>query len=254
VRSLLRSIALFSVLPVRTELELDRVAARRVLLWLPLVGALLAGTAGLAAAAILAIRPADGEVAAIVAIALMVLLTRGLHLDGLADTVDGLGSRAAAERALEIMHRSDIGPFGVVAIVLAMLGDTVALGVCAGSVWRPLATLVTAAITARVAVACAAVRGVPSARPTGFGALVAGSVSAPMAALLVAVDLGAAAALATAVEASVIGWLVAQLVALSVAALLVIHVRRRIGGMTGDVFGAVVEVTTCIALLAIAVS
>ena len=45
------------------------------------------------------------------------LLTRGLHLDGLADTVDALGSYRRGDAALDIMKKPDIGPFGVVALV-----------------------------------------------------------------------------------------------------------------------------------------
>ena len=54
-------------------------------------------------------------------------MTRGLHLDGLADTADGLGSAKPAADALRIMKASDIGPFGVVTLVLALLGQVLLL-------------------------------------------------------------------------------------------------------------------------------
>ena len=53
--------------------------------------------------------------------AALALLTRGLHLDGLADLADGLGSGKPAPVALDIMRRSDIGPFGIVTLVLTLL-------------------------------------------------------------------------------------------------------------------------------------
>ena len=54
-----------------------------------------------------------------------VLLTGGLHLDGLADTVDGLGSRRDRERMLEIMKDGSVGPFGALALILQILLKTV---------------------------------------------------------------------------------------------------------------------------------
>ena len=55
------------------------------------------------------------------ALAALALLTRGLHLDGLADTADGLGPLRGRERALQVMHQSDVGPFGVATLVLTLL-------------------------------------------------------------------------------------------------------------------------------------
>ncbi|GAA3105764.1 hypothetical protein GCM10020254_59560 [Streptomyces goshikiensis] len=60
-------------------------------------------------------------------VAVPAALTRGLHLDGLADTADGLGSAKPAEDALRIMKQSDIGPFGVVTLLLVLLIQAAAL-------------------------------------------------------------------------------------------------------------------------------
>ena len=82
------------------------------------------------------------------------MLTGGLHLDGLADTADGLGSRRPAAAALDIMRRSDIGPMGVAALVLVLLIQVAAL---AAVPRLPLAAaaLVLAEVTGRVAVVLA---------------------------------------------------------------------------------------------------
>src|SRR5439155_16157071 len=163
--------------PVPTRSELSRHEAATAVRWLPVVGAALGALAGLPVAAVLAWAPRGALLGAVLAIGVLVLATRGLHFDGLADTADGLGSRAPADRALEIMRRSDIGPFGVLAIALVLLVDVAAVVALDGSTWRPLAALVVAAATGRVAVLIAAHRRVPSARSSGFGSYVAGSVS-----------------------------------------------------------------------------
>jgi len=110
-RSAEHSAGLFTILPVRGQAAQlapgDGVAA---LLWLPAVGAALGAAAGLPATAIRQWSPHANGLGAVLAIAALATLTRCLHLDGLADTADGLGSRAPAERALEIMKKSDIGP------------------------------------------------------------------------------------------------------------------------------------------------
>ncbi len=106
----------------------------------------------------------------------------GLHLDGLADTADGLGSRRPADQALEI-RRSDAGPFGVATLVLVLLVQVCALASLPHG--RGAAGLVLAAVTGRVAVVLAT--GSPPARPSGFSALVAGRTSAAGRAATVAV-------------------------------------------------------------------
>jgi len=246
------ALTLFTIVPVRDGSALTRERAVVALRWFPLVGAALGAVAALPLAAIRAWAPHATLLGAVLAVALLALFSRGLHLDGLADTADGLASRAPAERALEIMRRSDIGPFGVLAIVLAVLIDVAALTAVDGSSWRPVAALAVAAATGRLAVLHAAHPRVPSARTSGFGAYVAGSVSTPVAALETVVVLGSTTGLAAVVHASVIGWPVASAAALVVVGGVRWHTTRRLGGVTGDVFGALVEIGTALTLTGLA--
>ena len=85
-------------------------------------------------------------VAAGVTVGAAALLTRGLHLDGLADTVDALGSYRTGDKALEIMKKPDIGPFGVTVVVVTLLIQAAAL--TEAGAWA----IVTAWATGRLAV------------------------------------------------------------------------------------------------------
>ncbi|HKC28775.1 MAG TPA: adenosylcobinamide-GDP ribazoletransferase [Jatrophihabitans sp.] len=249
-----RALALFTVAPVRLHHDLTRAEAGAALRWLPLVGAAVGAVAGLPSAAVLAWAPRATLLGCVLTVVALALLTRGLHLDGLADTADGLGSRAVPEQALAIMRRSDIGPFGVITVLLVLLVDVAALVALSADVWQPLAAVAVAAATGRVAALWAAHRGVPSARPHGFGAYVAGSVSTTVLMIETVVVLGFGVGLADAVGASLLGWPVAQLAAVGVCIALRLHITRRLGGVTGDVFGALIEIGTAATLVGLALS
>jgi adenosylcobinamide-GDP ribazoletransferase len=248
---------MFTALPVPRRWH-DRAApdqAPAALGWLPVVGAGVAALAGLVGTAVLWRDRSLVALAAAVSVAALCLLTRGLHLDGLADTADGLGSRAEPARALQIMRQPDIGPFGVATVVLVLLVEVAALAaVPYRHLWAPLAALVAAAATGRIAAVHAALPRIGAARPDGFGALVAGRVGHPHAVLATVSVLAAGAALAASVHASVPGWVAGQAGALVVAWLLRTHATRRLGGVTGDVFGALVESTTMLTLVAFALA
>lgn len=250
------AIAMFTILPVpaRWNAEADRENARAAVSWLPLVGAGVGGLAGLPAAAILAGDRGDTLLAGAVAVVAVVILTRALHLDGLADTADGLGSGKPPQQALEIMRRADIGPFGVATLVLVLTVDVAALNtISAGGVWRASAALAIAAATGRLAVVHAAAATVASARSSGFGALIAGGTGRGAGAILTVAVLSAGAGLAAAVDANPAGWVAAQAIALAIATALRMHAVRRFGGVTGDVFGALIEVATAVTLVGVAV-
>jgi adenosylcobinamide-GDP ribazoletransferase len=176
-------------------------------------------------------------------VAMLALLTRGMHLDGLADTADGLGCYGDPQRALAVMRDGSAGPFAVVALVLVLVAQAASLGALADT--GRLLAVVLAVTAGRVAFCWCARTGVQAARPEGLGALVAGSqppalVLAYLVALLAA---GVAAVPARPWQ----GPLAVCLAALAVAGLSA-HTRRRFGGVTGDVLGAASEVATTVIL------
>jgi adenosylcobinamide-GDP ribazoletransferase len=223
----------------------DRRTAAAAMYWAPLVGLLV----GAVSAGVLLLATRFGHtgplLAAVLAVAAAAVLTRALHLDGLADFADGLGSGRAAPEALAIMKRSDIGPFGVVALVLVVLLQVSALA-RATELGRGPVAILAAAVAARLAITLACRRGVPAARPGGLGALVAGSVRILPAAAL---------ALAAVAAAGAVRWIFAVAVAagLAVSVAATTLAVRRLGGITGDVLGALAEITatTCLIVTAL---
>ncbi|MFF8945898.1 adenosylcobinamide-GDP ribazoletransferase [Streptomyces sp. NPDC014864] len=242
-----------TVLPVRVA-RWDREAARAGMLCAPLAG-IVVGAAAAALGLLLLLLGAGPLLAAVATAAVPAALTRGLHLDGLADTADGLGSGKPAEDALRIMKQSDIGPFGVITLVLTLLAQVAALTQAYGVSWaRGALAAVVAATAARLALTLAARAGVPAARPEGLGAAVAGVVprrGALLAALLVVGAAAAGGALSGVYDG--VRAAGAVLAAVAAAELLLRHCTRRFGGVTGDVFGGLAETaaTTALVLLSL---
>ncbi|MEU5072516.1 adenosylcobinamide-GDP ribazoletransferase [Streptomyces asoensis] len=238
-----------TVIPVQVT-RWDRGAARGGMLGAPVVG-LTVGGCSAALGLLLLYLGAGPPLAAVASAAVPAVLTRGLHLDGLADTADGLGSGKPAEDALRIMKQSDIGPFGVLTLVLVLLAQVAALAQLYGASWaRGALAAVVSAVAARLALPLAARAGVPAARPEGLGAAVAGVVPVRGALLAVAaVTLAAAGAGAGFGPYDAVRTALAVLAALAAAEVLLRHCTRRFGGVTGDVFGGVAETAATTALL-----
>ncbi|MFH8980198.1 adenosylcobinamide-GDP ribazoletransferase [Streptomyces varsoviensis] len=240
-----------SVLPVRLT-RWDRPAARGGMLAAPLVG-LAAGLCAAAVGGALLFLGAGPLLAAVATVAVPAVLTRGLHLDGLADVADGLGSGKPAEDALRIMKQSDIGPFGVLTLVFVLLGQVAAVYELYGAGWaRGALAVAVAAVAARTALTLASRAGVPAARPEGLGAAVAGVVPVRSAAVAVtAVTIACAAAGLAYGPSPAVRSAGALLLSLAAAELMLRHCRRRFGGITGDVFGTLAETATTTALIAL---
>jgi adenosylcobinamide-GDP ribazoletransferase len=169
------------------------------------------------------------------------LLTGGLHLDGLADCLDGLVGRDPDHR-LAIMRDSRIGAFGAVGLILFLMIEIVALADLPDPVrWR---ALVGASIVARAMPPLLA-RAFPAARADGQGAaFVAGVPRWAWASALGFSGIGPAALLGTA-------GLVAAGAGFGVAVVVARFVSGRLGGMTGDVFGATIECAELAFLLSV---
>lgn len=219
-----------TTLPVPSH-ELTPDAMRRAAPWFPLVGlgigALLAGAAWVAGWLF------PPLVTAMLIVALWAALTGALHLDGLADCGDGLLPPVSQERRLEIMRDPRVGAFGVTLLVLVLLLKTAALA----SLATPWPALLLAPTWARWLILVAARR--PSARPGGMGASLGPVLASPQLAL------AALPPLALTVGVGVWHWQVIPAAGAAVLAALGVQwlAQRRLGGVTGDVFGAVVEVS-----------
>lgn len=216
----------------------------------PFIGIVLGATAWVLAWGVQE-RSDSTMLASTCAVGALAVLTRGLHLDGLADVADALGSRKSPDEARAIMRRSDIGPFGVVAVVLTLLVQITAIQVAlSASAGVGAMAIVGGTALSRTALAAACRRGVPAASD-GMGSYVIGAVS-PVSAATLSVVVVAALVVAGSGDSArtALCALAAALVALLLAEWWRRHCARRFGAVTGDVLGSIEElVFTSFALL-----
>ena len=216
----------------------------------PLVG-LLAGSL-LAGVAVLTGGWLPGTVRSTLLVTLSVFITGGLHCDGLMDSADGLFSGRSRERMLEIMKDSRVGSFGVIAIILLLLWKWALLHDLPDSLLVP--ALISMMTFGRFAMILAILR-FPYARPEGMGkafALYAGTHSlGPALATLLGL---------LAVFYFVTGPLVCGIAAAAALAAILFAfwfgrwTTHKLGGMTGDTYGAVTELSELVVLIVFVLS
>lgn len=231
---MLRPVAVAVGFLTRIPVATGPVAARdlgRAVTWFPAVGAALG--AGLVAAQHLLGGVLAPGVLAVVLVAVQAGLTGGLHLDGVADVFDALGGgRGQRDRMLAIMRDSRIGAHGATALTLLLAAKVLAVAEAVDrSAWWAL--YASPAIARWVVVPI--VVGFPYARPEGLGKAFHGHAGL------------AQLAGATAVAALAVGWIGTRAILPGscgvVAALAIaLWVHRHLGGLTGDVYGAAIEV------------
>lgn len=190
----------------------------------------------------------------IAAVATLGILTRGMHLDGLADAVDGLGSGQSRERALEVMRRGDVGPLGAVALILVLFTQIAAVADIADhDIATAAACLLVTVTGSRIMLSWLCLAGIPAARGDGLGAAVAGSVPRGFGIVAGIAELGALALFSHLVHLPVLQVIAAALAGTLIGAVFALRCIRRFGGITGDVLGATVELTLTAALVGCAV-
>lgn len=243
MRGLLVAVGFLTRIPVPPRMFDDASGRSQSLAWYPLVGVLI-GT--LLSALVWVFPDTKPLLVAVVVLLAWVAITGALHLDGLADSADawigGMGGTSDERRArtLEIMKDPRCGPAGVTALVLVLLMKFAALASLPADAWR---WLWLAPLLARMAATIAFVT-TPYVRRGGLGS---GLANAPRVGCTIALLLGAAACAISGMRGAL---------ALAIAAIVFLLWRRacvrRLGGITGDTTGALVEMTEAAVLLGIA--
>lgn len=239
-------IAWMTVVPLRVPGPVGRAEAGRALSWLPAAGFVVGIAAALIAWALSA-AGASPLLAATLVVTALALLTRGMHLDGLADVVDALASYRPAEEACEVLRSGPVGPLGAAALALVSIVDAAAYAqLIAADAFVAVAAV---GVVSRCLPPLLCRRSLPAAPGGGFGPLVA-STQGPLpltanAAVSLVAAIAAGAALGAAPGGIPVGWAIAASVVITTvvwgcAEIVGRHIVRRLGGISGDALGAVI--------------
>jgi adenosylcobinamide-GDP ribazoletransferase len=233
------ALTFLTILPAPRRQPADAQELAESMAWFPLVGLLLGGVVTAAALGLNQYLP--GPASAALLVVLFTAATRALHLDGLADTLDGLGGGHTREDSLRIMKDHAVGAFGAVGIVLILL---LKYGLILGLVETgELMVLLIFPVVSRAAMVLLAYMSPYARREGGLGEA--------MTTLATGRTLALAGGSAVLIVGLVGHW--RGLVALAAAAVATLglarYFRQRLGGVTGDVFGAVNEVMEVVALM-----
>ncbi len=237
MRSLALALRYLTIAPIPAGAHVEPTTLGRAAPWFPVIGLAIGLVVAGTARVLDALFPPLLD--ALLTVTVWKLLTGGLHLDGLSDCLDGLVGRDAGDR-LRIMHDSRIGAFGVIGLILFLLLEVAAVSeLPLPTRWR---VLIAAPALAR-ALPPLAGWVFPAASQLGQGAMFRAGLR-PAGAL-------GALALAAVIALALLG--VAGLVVFGLAAAATIALgwfaTRRLGGVTGDVMGAAIEIAELIVLL-----
>jgi len=235
MRNLRTAFGLLTTLPVGLPENWLPGDSGRAGVWYPLVGMVIGGLVWLVWRVLNLCFPPF--MAGALTLLVWVVITGGLHLDGLADCCDGLLSSAMPERRLEIMKDPHLGAFGGIGLILTLLVKAVALSLLpSSSGWG----IILAAVISRWFILPASL--LPLANPDGMGADFVSGLRRGAIFVTAILPLGLAFLLG-------LPGLFAVLAALAAAVAVLGLAWNRIKGVTGDVFGMLVEVTEGVVLL-----
>ncbi|WP_027307942.1 adenosylcobinamide-GDP ribazoletransferase [Caloramator sp. ALD01] len=230
IKSLILTLQFLTRLPIPVSVEIDKKTLSRGTFFYPYIGVLI-GSLGYIPYYLL--HPIDNQIAALFSVLCLIAITGGFHLDGLSDTCDGFFSSRNRERILEIMKDSRIGAFGVVAIVFDILTKFLLLSKI--SYKSMLLTLMFSLAFARLTAAFMFTFG-KSAKKDGLGAQITQNRS----------ELYYILAFSSFMPIAFwyLGYVAFYIffIDLAFAILLMLKSYKTIGGLTGDVYGACIEI------------
>ena len=235
---LLAALQFLTILPVKRNFTSEQIGRSTV--WFPVIGLVIGGIL-LGLHYVLILLLPSGVVNGLL-LATLVILSGGLHLDGLADTVDGLAGHRTPERRLEIMRDSHIGAIGAAGLFLFLIIEYIALNNIPDK-YLPFTLLLAPTVSRWMMVY--AIFAFPYARPEGLGKAFKEAVGrsefliATFLTLLLAVILFPTAGPVIAAGT----WIIISLAAL--------YIKGQIGGLTGDTYGAINEIALIAVLLAV---
>jgi len=235
---LLAALQFLTILPVKRDFTGEQIG--RSTLWFPVVGLIIGAILWVLHYVLALVLPTtlvNGLV-----LAALILVSGGLHLDGLADTIDGLAGHRTPERRLEIMHDSRIGAMGAAGLFLFLIIEYVAL-INIQERYIPFALLLVPVVSRWAMVF--SIFSYPYARPEGLGKAFKQGVRWQefLIATFVAVVL--------AVILFQIAGLVIVAIVLLIVTLAALYFKRQLRGLTGDTYGAINEIALIAALLSI---
>jgi adenosylcobinamide-GDP ribazoletransferase len=217
----------------------DEAALARSMFWFPWVGAVLGLIFWAAWAGLMKILPAPA--AAAVLLTLTVWVTGGLHLDGLADTADGLGGGRTPAEALSIMKDSRVGAFGVISLILGLVLKF-SLFLSLATQTRGAGALLLFSIISRWSMVLLAYLSPYARVEGGLGQAMTLGVS-PWVLMGASLSAGGLAVLILGAPGLLLLIIAAALVWLGS-----LYFQRRLGGITGDILGATNEVVEVLVL------
>ena len=228
------AIRFLTVIPVSWSIEQDEFNFKKSLVFFPLVG-LIIGCLGYLIVSLSTIVFAP-TVSAFILVVFFSAISGFLHLDGLADSGDGLLCSLPAERSLEIMKDSRVGAMGVIVLIFLLLGKFVALSEIPPS-FLPLAAIIIP-VGGRTAILFSMALFPYARKEGGLGYLFDSSRTTFMvfAGLFFFILLGV---LLFDIRTALFG----LIVIVSTASLFGLYCKSRIGGITGDTLGAVCELS-----------
>lgn len=238
IRGFIHQLQFMTAIPIPLNLKFDEDEFARAVIFFPLIGLII----GLPLAGVyFLLSLLDARLAALsLAVVMEILVTGGLHLDGLADSFDGIFSYRPRERILEIMRDSRIGTNGTLSLIVLLALKVILLYSIENLAFVPILLLMP--LMGRTAAVWSIGLFGYAREGKGMGAAIVAKTGFKQ----IAISSVLAAALISLVYSFHYIALLAAVIALSL--LFSLYVKRKIGGITGDIIGAIIELSELIAI------